>query len=129
MCSLFRKAPARARVEELAISLERAVLKSPVAGTVESLPFEIGERPRPGATVAVVLAREPTYARVHVPEPYRTRIASGTRAEVAMDGHARRYPAIVRWIAAEAAFTPYFALSQQDRELLFLDEPTSAVDP
>lgn len=113
-----RTAAAQALVDELAITLERAVLTSPVAGIVEALPFEIGERPRAGATVAVVLARTPTYARVHVPEPLRTRIASGTRAQVAMDGHEREFAAVVRWIAADAAFTPYFALSQHDRSRL-----------
>ena len=109
---------AQALVEELAVTLERAVVRSPVSGVVEALPFEIGERPPPGATVAAVLAEAPTYARVHVPQPVRTRIASGARARVALDGHPRTYPGVVRWIAADAAFTPYFALTQHDRSRL-----------
>ena len=113
-----RFAAARALVEELSIALERTVVRSPVAGVVEALPFEIGERPAPGATVAVVLAQTPTYARVHVPEPVRTRIASGTRARIALDGRERTWPGVVRWVAADAAFTPYFALTQHDRSRL-----------
>ncbi len=113
-----RFAAAQARVAELTVTVERAVVRSPVAGRVESLPFEIGERPPPGASVAVVLAESPTFARVHVPEPVRTRVGSGTRAQVAMDGHKQVFPAVVRWIAADAAFTPYFALTRHDRSRL-----------
>ena len=113
-----RYAAARALVEELAVTVERAIVKSPVDGVVEALPFEIGERPPPGATVAVVLAEAPTYARVHVPQGVRTRIRSGSRARIAIDGHERAYPGAVRWIAADAAFTPYFALTQHDRSRL-----------
>ncbi|MDE0062719.1 MAG: HlyD family efflux transporter periplasmic adaptor subunit [Gammaproteobacteria bacterium] len=113
-----RYAAARALVEELAVTVERAIVKSPVDGVVEALPFEIGERPPPGATVAVVLAEAPTYARVHVPQGVRTRIRSGSRARIAIDGHERAYPGTVRWIAADAAFTPYFALTQHDRSRL-----------
>ena len=113
-----RFAAARALVEELAVTLERTVVRSPVDGVVEAMPFEIGERPPPGATVAVVLARAPTYARVHVPQGVRTRIGSGSRARVAIDGHERSYAAVVRWVAADAAFTPYFALTRHDRSRL-----------
>ena len=113
-----RFAAAGALVEELAVTLERAVVRSPVDGVVEAMPFEIGERPPPGATVAVVLAEAPTYARVHVPQGVRTRIGSGARARIAIDGHEQAYPGVVRWIAADAAFTPYFALTQHDRSRL-----------
>ena len=113
-----RFAAAGALVEELTVTLERAVVKSPVDGVVEAMPFEIGERPPAGATVAVLLAEAPTYARVHVPQGVRTRIGSGARARIAIDGHERAFPGIVRWIAADAAFTPYFALTQHDRSRL-----------
>ena len=113
-----RLAAAQARVDELAVTVDRAVIKSPVDGMIEALPFEIGERPPAGATVVVVLAEAPTYARVHVPEPLRTRIAGGTRASIALDGYQRTFPGRVRWIASDAAFTPYFALTQHDRSRL-----------
>ncbi|MCZ6658357.1 MAG: HlyD family efflux transporter periplasmic adaptor subunit [Gammaproteobacteria bacterium] len=113
-----RFAAASATVRNLQITKRRATLRSPVAGVVEALPFEVGERPPIGSTAAVVLASAPTYARVHISEPVRTRVNSGTRAEVHIDGYAQAFPARVRWVAADAAFTPYFALSQHDRSRL-----------
>jgi HlyD family secretion protein len=118
-----RYAAASATVDDLNITLQRASLASPVDGTVEVLPFELGERPQPGAAVAMVLADAPVYARVHVPEPLRTRITPGTPAEVHIDSFAAPFPATVRWVAADASFTPYFALSERDRtRLSFLAE-------
>jgi HlyD family secretion protein len=111
-------AAAAARVAELTISVDRTALRSPVSGVVEALPFEIGERPAAGQVVAVVLADGSTYARVHVPEPIRTRLRPGMTAAIRIDGYAEDFVGRVRWIANEAAFTPYFALTQHDRSRL-----------
>ncbi len=107
-----------ARIDELGILIERAGVRAPVAGTVEALPLEIGERPLPGQTVVVLRAVAPTYARVHVPEPVRVRLAVGDAATVRLDGHPSDFPGRVRWVSAEAAFTPYYALTQHDRSRL-----------
>jgi HlyD family secretion protein len=53
-----------------------------------------------------------------VPEPLRTRLRTGSRALVRVDGYPGEFAAQVRWISAEAAFTPYFALTQHDRSRL-----------
>jgi HlyD family secretion protein len=111
-------AAAAARVAELQINVERAALRSPVSGVIEALPFEIGERPAMGQIVGVVLADSRTYARVHIPEPIRTRLRPGMAAEVRIDGYADDFPGRIRWISSEAAFTPYFALTQHDRSRL-----------
>ncbi len=39
-----------------------------MAGVLDTLPFEVGERPGPGDVVAVLLTGEQPYARVYVPE-------------------------------------------------------------
>jgi HlyD family secretion protein len=118
-----RHSAATATVLDLTITLQRATVISPVAGTVEVLPFELGERPRPGDTVVTVLANEPVYARIHLPEPMRTRIVPGTAAKVRIDSFTEPFDAVVRWVAADASFTPYFALSEHDRtRLSFLAE-------
>lgn len=101
-----------------AIALDRTRVMAPVDATVEALPLETGERPRAGQTVAVLRARSAPYARVCVPEPVRTRLAVGDAAEVRVDGHDGTFRGRVRWIATEAAFTPYFALTQRDRSRL-----------
>jgi len=111
-------AAAAARVAELEISVARATVRSPVAGVVEALPFEIGERPGVGQAVAVVLANGTTYARVHVPEPVRTGLRPGMAAQVSIDGYTDVFPGRIRWIASTADFTPYYALTQHDRSRL-----------
>lgn len=108
----------QAELDALRITLERTTVVSPVAGTVDALPLELGERPQPGQTLAVVLADGRTYARVHVPQPLRTRLQSGDRALVRVDGLDGDFAARVRWISMDAAFTPYFALTQHDRSRL-----------
>ena len=109
---------AEARMREQKIQLARTRITAPVDATVEALPLEIGERPRGGQVVAVLRALAPTFARVYVPEPLRTRLEVGSPATVRMDGRPQTLDARVRWIASEAAFTPYFALTQRDRSRL-----------
>lgn len=111
-------AGAEARVRELELALRRTRITAPLDGTVEALPLEIGERPHSGAPVVVLRARGPTFARVYVPEPLRTRLRIGSPAEIRLDGYATAFAGRIRWISAEAAFTPYFALTQRDRSRL-----------
>ena len=85
---------------------------------VEAVLNELGERPTQNMSVIILRASEPTYARVHVPQPLRTRIRAGDSAEVHIDGYDAPFVARVRWISSEAAFTPYFALTQYDRSRL-----------
>lgn len=116
-------AAATARSRELAIGVARLDVRAPVAAVVDDLPYERGERPPPGATVAVLLADGAPYARIYVPEPMRAAVAVGTRATVRLDGVEREYQGRVRRIASEAAFTPYYALTQRERaRLAFLAE-------
>lgn len=122
-------AAALATVRGLEISLSRATLRSPVEGVIESLPFEVGERPLPGATVVSVLATSPVYARVHIPEPMRTRINSGTRAAVRIDSYDEAFEATVRWVSADAAFTPYYTLNTHDRTRLSFVAEIDLVSP
>jgi HlyD family secretion protein len=108
-------AAAEAQLTEIEVRLSRLVVRAPGAGRVDELPFELGERPPVGAVVAVVLADQRTYARVYVPEPVRVRIASGSRAHVRIAGRDGVLDGTVRRISHEAAFTPYYALTQYDR--------------
>ncbi|HIG43022.1 MAG TPA: HlyD family efflux transporter periplasmic adaptor subunit [Gammaproteobacteria bacterium] len=117
-------------VRDIEITLARATTKAPLAGLVEALPFEIGERPNPGATVVALLASGRTYARVFVSEPLRVQLKTGSRAEVRLDGKAEPLQGHLRWISSAAAFTPYFALNQYDRSRLsYLAEVDLDADP
>jgi HlyD family secretion protein len=82
---------------------------------VDSLLFEVGERPAIGQPMAILLSGQQPYARVFVPESMRVQVAPGTRARVFVDGLDEALDGRVRWVANEAAFTPYFALTEHDR--------------
>ena len=109
---------AEAVLREVEITASRLEVRAPGAGVVEALPYELGERPAAGATIVVLLADSAPYARVYVPEPIRARTVAGLDAIVHVDGISRSYAAIVRFVSADAAFTPYYALTQRDRSRL-----------
>ncbi|HEX5649514.1 MAG TPA: HlyD family efflux transporter periplasmic adaptor subunit [Steroidobacteraceae bacterium] len=108
----------RAALAEVQTVADRYTVRAPRAATVEALPYELGERPTPGRPVAILLGDGAPYARVYVPEPLRGRVRAGTKVELTVDGEPRRYTGTVRYVSAEAAFTPYYALTQKDRSRL-----------
>jgi HlyD family secretion protein len=108
---------------QLEITDSRLVVRATRAGVVDALPYKAGERPPRGAPVVVLLADSPAFARVYVPEPERARVVPRVRAQIIVDGVASPLDGFVRWVASDAAFTPYFALTQRDRSrLAFLAE-------
>ena len=114
---------ARANLSGLETSSARLEVRSPIEGTIDALPFRVGEKPMRGATVAVLLASTAPYARVHVPEPIRAQVKVGTPATLRVDGIERAFKGQVRFVANEAEFTPYYSLTAADRSRLsFLAE-------
>ena len=106
---------AQARRDLIAVDLERHDTRAPVDGIVDSRLFEIGERPNPGQAILIMLSGQHPYARVYVPERLRVHVTPGLEAEILIDGLEAPMAGQVRWVAAEAAFTPYFALTERDR--------------
>ncbi|MCP4298957.1 MAG: HlyD family efflux transporter periplasmic adaptor subunit [Gammaproteobacteria bacterium] len=106
---------AAARRDSAAVDLDRHTLRAPVDGVIDSRIFELGERPNQGQPVMILLAGSQPYARVFVPEVLRVRIKPGTEALIYVDGMSAPIDGRVRWVASEAAFTPYFALTERDR--------------
>jgi HlyD family secretion protein len=82
---------------------------------LDSWLIEAGERPLPGQPLAVLLTGTQPYARVYVPEEMRIAVTPGTAAEILVDGRAAPLKGRVRWVSSEAAFTPFFALTEHDR--------------
>lgn len=118
---------ARTQLKSLEFDRDRLTTKAPVEGLVDSLPFEIGERPRQGDIVAVMLTGEQPFARIYVPEPLRASVSVGDELSVNVDGVANPVSGTVRRIAAEPIFTPYFALTERDRSrLAYVAEVTLA---
>jgi HlyD family secretion protein len=114
---------ARANLKGLETASARLEVRAPVAGTIDALPFHVGEKPARGATVAVLLAAGAPFARIHVPEGIRARVRPGTGASIRVDGVEGTFKGQVRFVASEAEFTPYYSLTAADRsKLSFLAE-------
>jgi HlyD family secretion protein len=128
-------ARANAALSELETTASRYVVRAPRPGVIEALPYELGERPPAGAPVAVVLADGTPYARVYVPEPLRAAYVAGARTRLRIDGVAEPLAGTVRYVSAEASFTPYYSLTQKDRTRLSylaeidVDDPAAASLP
>lgn len=103
---------------EARIALERTELRAPMDGRVDKVLARPGERPIAGEVVAVMLDSSRAYARVYVPEHLKASITVGTTMQVQLDGHEPPLTGVVRWVSADASFTPYFALTEHDRSRL-----------
>ncbi|MDH3339317.1 MAG: HlyD family efflux transporter periplasmic adaptor subunit [Gammaproteobacteria bacterium] len=104
-----------ARRDQIRVDVSRHDITAPVDGIVDSRLFEPGERPNPGQVVMIMLPGEQVYARVYVPEHLRVKVAPGLAAKIYVDGLDQVLDGRVRWVASEAAFTPYYALTERDR--------------
>ena len=111
------------------VDLSRHVTVAPTDGIVDSILYEPGERPVPGKPMIVMLSGAQPYARVYIPEQYRVSIAPGDAARVYVDGLGTPVAGRVRWVASEAAFTPYFALTEHDRGRLSFLAKIDLIDP
>ncbi len=93
------------------------------SGIIESLPYNIGERVPMNSIIAAIQTDSVPYARVYVPEPYRIKLSAGAKLRVHIDGIDKAFEGQLRWIATDPAFTPYFALNEEDRaRLVYLAE-------
>ena len=100
------------------VDLDRTRVASPSAGVIDKVLYQIGERPVPGSTIAVLLSSDRVFARVYVPEHLRARVTPGRGIDVRVDGAEGVLDGTVRWVSADATFTPYFALTEHDRSRL-----------
>lgn len=116
-------AAAEAQLQLLEFRRERLQVRAPRDGRVDALPFRSGDQPPTGAVVVAMLVGEAPHARVFVPERMRPGLAAGSTATVALESADRSFRARLRWIASDPSFTPYFALSGDERaRLVYLAE-------
>ena len=108
----------QALVRAAELDLSRTRIVAPVAGRIDKILYRLGERPPPGATIAVLLDSSRTFARIYVPESMRSSLQPGDTLMVQVDGVAEPFRGRVRWVSADASFTPYFALTEHDRSRL-----------
>jgi HlyD family secretion protein len=105
-------------VAQAELDLRRTRIVASVDGVVDKVLYRLGERPRPGATIAVVLDSARSFARIYVPEYLRSGFTPGKNITVRIDGVGDSFRGTVRWVSSDASFTPYFALTEHDRSRL-----------
>ncbi|MGW8369025.1 MAG: HlyD family secretion protein [Gammaproteobacteria bacterium] len=122
-------AEAQAALEEQRLTLDRMVIRATRDGMIDAIPVEPGDRPRAGDIVAILLTDDAPYARVYVPAPLRARVRTGSDAEIMVESLDGVFHGRIRTIATEAAFTPYFALTERDRSRLTYLAEVTLTDP
>jgi HlyD family secretion protein len=122
------KAQVQAAEAELKVQqkyLSDLSIKAMRAGRVDNLPWHVGERVTKGSPVVIIQANSAPYARVYIPEPYRAKLNQGMTLTVRVDGIDKDIQGELTWIATEPAFTPFYALNQEERaRLMYLAEVT-----
>ncbi|MCF2916878.1 HlyD family efflux transporter periplasmic adaptor subunit [Pseudoalteromonas sp. Cn5-37] len=122
------KAQVQAAEAELKVQqkyLSDLTIKAMRAGRVDNLPWHVGERVTKGSPVVIVQANSAPYARVYIPEPYRAKLNQGMTLTVRVDGIDKDIKGELTWVATEPAFTPFYALNQEERaRLMYLAEVT-----
>ena len=125
------KAQVQAAEAELKVQqkyLSDLTIKAMRAGRVDNLPWHVGERVTKGSPVVIIQANSAPYARVYIPEPYRAKLNQGMILTVRVDGIDKDIQGELTWIATEPAFTPFYALNQEERaRLMYLAEVTLPV--
>lgn len=99
-------------------------------GILDNLPYNLGERVPMNGIVAIMQASRIPYARVYVPASRRLEVIPGKTFPVHVDGLDKPFNGTVRWVATEPSFTPYYALTEDERSRLMylaeIDLPESA---
>ncbi|MDP1757166.1 MAG: HlyD family efflux transporter periplasmic adaptor subunit, partial [Pseudohongiella sp.] len=114
-------AQARLTLEQKA--LQDLSLISAHDAVVDSLPWQQGDRVAQGAPLVSLLIDQQAYVRVYVPADARERLTPGAQLMVQPDSGIPAFSASIRYIRAQPAFTPFYALNERDRaRLMYLTE-------
>lgn len=92
-------------------------------GILDTLPYNLGERVPINSIVAVIQGNRIPYARVYVPASHRVNFVVDKEVTVHIDGVESPFTGTIRWVATEPSFTPYYALTEDERSrLVYLAE-------
>lgn len=123
-------AAAKADVDLEQQKLDELTIVATRDGILDNLPYNLGERVPVNGVVAVIQANRVPYARVYVPASHRVDFVPGRKVPVHVDGVKQPFEGTVRWVSSESAFTPYYALTEDERSRLMylaeVDLPDSA---
>lgn len=116
-----------ARIAQASRRLQDLTIRSRVAGVVDQLPFEAGERAPAGGVVAVVLGDQP-WVRVWMPARAMARVKVGDEAQVQVTGLDGKILGRISYLSSEPAFTPHYALTERESAYLVYETRVDLVD-
>jgi len=103
-----------ARIAQAGKRLDELTLRAHLAGVVDQIAFEAGERVPAGGVTAVVLANEAPWVRVWLPARAVARAHPGSEATIEIEGLDRTLAGHVTDISREPEFTPHYALTERE---------------
>ena len=118
-----QKVQLQARLMQLQWQLQQRSIYAGRDGVIDDVLRYRGERVQPGATLMTLAVSDTAFARVYLPASAIAHWQIGTSLSVLLEGRDTPLKGTVRYISSEAAFTPHFALHQQERSrLVYLTE-------
>ncbi|MGB1091021.1 MAG: HlyD family secretion protein [Oceanobacter sp.] len=111
-------ASAQASLTAAEVRLDQLTIRAPVAGTLDALPWHLGERVAAGAQLAVLLQESAPYAQVYLPANRLPADPVGKSVRLNIDGVDHSVTGHIRYIRSQPAYTPYYALNERDRARL-----------
>jgi RND family efflux transporter MFP subunit len=88
--------------QQASLNLRDAMVKAPIAGTIEKRTVQTGQYAQPGYVIATLIRRDPLLLRFGVPEADARRVQTGLKVTFHVRGDARPFSAKVTHVAAEA---------------------------
>ena len=109
---------AEARLNSARTRLERRKVTSPAAGAVQEVYFRVGEMVQVGRSIISLLPPGNVKVRFFIPQAVLPTVRIGDTVSVRCDGCAKDLLASIRFISAQAEFTPPVIYSQEERARL-----------
>jgi len=121
---------AEAAVRRAESMVAECVITSSRDGVLETLPFTVGELVPPGAPVAAVVDLAVVHATFWLPNAELGAAVPGMQATLQADAWpGETFPAVVRQVGSEAAFTPRNVQTRTDRDRLVYPVEVEAENP
>jgi len=102
---------------------EDLTIKAPLDGTIDTLPWHVGDRVTAGTQLISLLSSGHPYARVYLPASSLTKVKAGDAIDVYVDDIKSPIQGRVRNIRSQPTYTPFYALNERDRaRLMYLTD-------
>lgn len=93
---------ARAALQVAELDLADALVRSPVAGVLQTRPIQTGQYVQPGTELATLLRRDPLLVRCRIPQMDAARITTGQSLRFRVDERGKEYTAKITHLGAGA---------------------------